>query len=71
MNRPRLEVLELGNADLYGEGQYTGTPATADGHAAPLPIYPIPEDLPPDPLPDALRAMARSNGGDLLLFGVT
>lgn len=32
-----LEVLELGNADLVGTGTWTGTPDTADGHAAPLP----------------------------------
>ncbi len=43
-----------GNADLHGEGTYTGTPATADGSKAPLPlIYPLPEDL-PDPKREAL-----------------
>ena len=30
-------------------GQWTGTPDTADGHAAPLPGYPKPDDLPPTP----------------------
>ena len=25
-----------GNADLLGEGQWTGTPDTADGHASPI-----------------------------------
>lgn len=46
MNRLGLEVLSLGNADLYGEGQWTGTPETADGSAAPIGAYPKPEDLP-------------------------
>lgn len=69
MGRPNLEVLELGNADLYGEGQWTGTPDTADGHAAPLPEYPSKDDLPPDPVPDALRELAAERGRDLLLFG--
>ncbi|MBO9717490.1 MAG: hypothetical protein J7507_11960 [Pseudoxanthomonas sp.] len=31
-----------GNADLPGTGVFEGVPETADGHAAPLPIYPLP-----------------------------
>lgn len=51
MNRLGLESTACtgvvkGNADLYGEGQYEGQPPTADGHAAPLPVYPQPSDLP-------------------------
>ena len=34
-----VEALELGNADI-DIGTWTGTPDTADGHAAPLPVYP-------------------------------
>lgn len=41
-----LDVIEHDNADLWGEGAWTGTPATADGHSAPLPVYPQPADLP-------------------------
>lgn len=41
-----LNVIEHDNADLWGEGAWTGTPATADGHTAPLPVYPQPADLP-------------------------
>lgn len=62
MNRHGLEVIELGNADVFGEGQYVGTPDTADGHAAPLPIYPLPTDLPPSPI-----ARIRDEFGDALI----
>lgn len=60
-----------GNADLEcAEQGWSNMPPTADGHAAPLPIYPTPEDMPPDPvIRDALREMASSRGGDLLIFG--
>lgn len=36
---PECEVLDVqrGNDDLVGTGTWTGTPDTADGHAAPLP----------------------------------
>ena len=54
MNRLGLTVIEHQNADLYGEGQWTGTPDTADGHAAPLPEYPGKGDLPPSPRVAAL-----------------
>lgn len=57
MNRLGLTVIEHQNADLYGEGQWTGTPDTADGHAAPLPVYPQPSDL-PSPSLLALRDVA-------------
>ena len=58
MNRLGLESTACtgvvkGNADLYGEGQYEGQPPTADGHAAPLPVYPQPSDL-PNPKVEAL-----------------
>lgn len=43
-----------GNADLEcAEQGWTNTPETADGHAAPLPIYPQKSDL-PDPRVSAL-----------------
>lgn len=66
-----ISVIEHNNADLYGEGQWTGTPATADGSQAPLPVYPQPTDL---PLPD-LRVpfgvgIALGLGIGLLISGV-
>lgn len=44
MTTTGLDLLLLGNADLLDTGVWTGTPATADGRNAPLPIYPQPED---------------------------
>lgn len=45
---PGMEVIALGNAEI-GIGTFEGQPATADGHAAPLPEYPQRTDLPPTP----------------------
>ena len=43
-----------GNSDLDCCDQgWSNTPDTADGHAAPLPVYPQPSDL-PNPKVDAL-----------------
>lgn len=75
MNRLGLESTDCtgvmtGNSDLDCCDQgWSNTPDTADGHAAPLPVYPSKDDLPPDPVPDALRDMAMERGRDLLLFG--
>lgn len=57
MNPDRTEVLELGNHGI-DPGTWTGTPDTADGHAAPLPEYPKPEDLPPQPITAEMRREA-------------
>lgn len=74
MSRLGLDVIAstgvvTGNGDIYGEGQYTGTPPTADGHEAPLPIYPQPTDLPPD-IAESLRQIDRQYRRDTLLFGL-
>lgn len=53
MDHPTTEGLEAtdctgvvkGNADLQDQGQWSGTPATADGHEAPLPGYPTKDQL--------------------------
>ena len=52
MNRLGLESTDCtgvmtGNSDLDCCDQgWSNTPDTADGHAAPLPVYPQPPDLP-------------------------
>ncbi|WP_162434582.1 hypothetical protein [Pseudoxanthomonas koreensis] len=50
-------MIEHNNADLYGEGQWTGTPATADGSRAPLPEYPQPGETWAEFIRDGLVAL--------------
>lgn len=60
MNRLGLESTDCtgvmtGNSDLDCCDQgWSNTPDTADGHAAPLPVYPQQADLPPSPRVAAL-----------------
>ena len=62
MSRLGLSVIEHANADLYGEGQWTGTPETADGSKAPLPD---------DELRRALDSIDRQAKGAWLAWGAT
>ena len=63
MNRLGLEStyctgVLTGNSDLDCCDQgWSNTPDTADGHAAPLPVYPQPTDL-PNPKVEALKDVA-------------
>lgn len=75
MNRLGLESTDCtgvmtGNSDLDCCDQgWSGVPKTADGHAAPLPVYPQPSDLPAD-LPNPKTCALIDTAGVVLIAGL-